>query len=182
MRCAVAILAMAVLAGGTWAVPPPAFAQQDGVYFDDPESPGGKEYSIPHERSRRDTAPAGAGGGDPLFGAGIQPEDGPGPSEGADGPEDRADADGVGDTAGAEGSGQAPGDASAGGPSEAPTPRDPDGGATEGGSSPGPQGREYRAAGSDRPELTLSALALGVVIAGGGLGLLLRRSRRDPAD
>jgi hypothetical protein len=183
MRTAVAVLAVAILTGGTWTAT--AVAQEDGVYLDDPDSPGGKEYAIPHERSRREAAGSpggggGAGGGNggsedeaPRFGAGIQPEAG-GPSSGG--------------AAGSEG-GSGPGSSGAdsggdvrGGSGDSP-PGEADGGDVAGGSSSAPNGADYRAtSSSDQPELTLSALALGVIIAGGGLGLLLRRSRRDAAD
>jgi hypothetical protein len=179
MRGAVAVLAVAALAGGTWATT--AVAQDDGVYFDDPDSPGGKEYSIPHERSRRDSGGPGAGGrgggggsdGEtPRFGVGIEPDggDGGGGSSGVAG-ESAAGSDGSGGKgSGARGSDDAAADDGASGGAVA-------------GSGSGTGEVAYRATSSSdtQPELTVSAIALGVLLAGGGLGLLLRRSRRGPA-
>jgi hypothetical protein len=60
---------------------PVAAAQEDGVFFD-PDSPAGKEYAIPLEQARRDAAAGGStgrgseGGGQSLFGAGIEPAEG----------------------------------------------------------------------------------------------------------
>jgi hypothetical protein len=174
MRRPVAVLALAVLAGGTWATTAPA--QDDGVYFDDPDSPGGKEYSIPHERTRRESGSpgGGAGGGgsngeSPRFGVGIAPEDGAsggGGSSGAAG-EDAAGDSGSGDRKASGGDGE---------------------GATSGEEAAGAAARtgdvEYQATSSSdtQPEVTVSAIALGVLLAGGALGFLLRRSRRDATD
>jgi hypothetical protein len=176
MRSAVAIVAMAALAIGTWAAP--ASAQDDGVYFDDPNSPGGKEYSIPHERERRDNRSQGGGGSDddtPRFGAGIEPEDG-GSAGGGSG---SSGGDGSSGVAGESESGSA-----GGGGSESRDGSDGAGAAGGGsgeaaGSGSAEGGASYQATSSSSdPELSLSALALGVILVGGGFGLLLRRSRR----
>jgi hypothetical protein len=167
MRRAVAVLAIAALAGGTWATSAPA--QEDGVYFDDPESPGGKEYSIPHERTRRESGGPGAagragGGSDdetPRFGVGIEPEGGGGSSGGA------------GDSSGAKGSGATRSGGAAGEEGSA-------GSVAGSGSGTGEVAYQATSSSDSQPEVTLSAIALGVLLAGGGLGLLLRRSRRGP--
>jgi hypothetical protein len=175
MRRAVAVLALAVLTGGTWVNTAPA--QEDGVYFDDPESPGGKEYSIPHERTRRESGGPGAGGGGggsddetSRFGVGIEPEGGGGGSSGGAG-----DSPAAGDDSSAKGSG---GTRSAGAAGE-----DGSVGGSVAGSGSGTGEVAYQATSSSdlQPEVTVSALALGVLLAGGGLGLLLRRSRRGSA-
>jgi hypothetical protein len=178
MRRPVAVLALAVLAGGTWATTAPA--QDDGVYFDDPDSPGGKEYSIPHERTRRESGSPGGGGGaggggsngeTPRFGVGIAPEDGASAGGGSSG----AEGDGAAGEGGSDGSS---GDGKASGGD----------GATDGEEAAGAAARtgdvEYQATSSSdtQPEVTVSAIALGVLLAGGALGFLLRRSRRDATD
>jgi hypothetical protein len=62
---------------------PAAAAQEEGVFVD-PDSPAGKEYAIPLEQARRDAAGGGKpghgseGGGESLFGAGIEPAEGGG--------------------------------------------------------------------------------------------------------
>jgi hypothetical protein len=189
MRRAVAVLALALLAGGT--CPTQGSAQEDGVYFDDPDSPGGKEYSIPHERTRREN---GGGGGDPgsrgetpRFGVGIDSDEGDsaggaGGSSGGDG-----GSAGGGESEGANRGGDESGGANSGG-GKSGDGASRSGGATAGGGSAGSSGSQsgevtYRSTSSSgtSPELTVSAIALGVLLAGAALGLVLRRSRRDPA-
>jgi hypothetical protein len=175
MRRPVAVLALAALAGGTWATS--ATAQEDGVYFDDPDSPGGKEYSIPHERTRRESgAPGGggrAGGGGsegetPRFGVGIEPDDGASGGGGSSGDSEEGSGGSGGKSSGGSGSGDTAGD----------------GGAAADAASRGSGDVEYQATSSSdtQPEVTVSAIALGVLLAGGGLGLFLRRSRRDATE
>jgi hypothetical protein len=83
---------LATLAAASLA--PAAAAQEEGVSVD-PDSPAGQEYAIPLEQARRDAAGGGnaghgsKGGGESLFGAGIEPAEGGGrgsgsPDSGAD--------------------------------------------------------------------------------------------------
>jgi hypothetical protein len=174
MRRAVAVLALAVLTGGTWVNTAPA--QEDGVYFDDPESPGGKEYSIPHERTRRESGGSGAGGGGggpddetSRFGVGIEPDGGGGSSGGA------GDGTAAGDGSGAKGSGGTRSGGAAGEEASA------SGSVAGSGSGTGEVAYQATSSSDLQPEVTVSAVALGVLLAGGGLGLLLRRSRRGSA-
>jgi hypothetical protein len=174
MRRAVAVLALALLAGGTCATQAPA--QEDGVYFDDPGSPGGKEYSIPHERTRRENG--GRGGGDDPGSRGETPRFGVGIDSGEDG-SSGGGVDGSSGGSGGDGSG---GGKSGGGDAGG------SGGAANGEAPAGDTGSEavpYKSSSSSSdtsPELTVSAIALGVLLAGAGLGLVLRRSRRDPSS
>jgi hypothetical protein len=178
MRRAVAVLALALLAGGTAATQAPA--QEDGVYFDDPDSPGGKEYSIPHERTRRENGGSGGGGENPES-RGESPRFGVGIDSGEEGSSDGA----AGSTGGDSGSGG--GDSGDGGKSgdrdSGGTSGDEVTGGTSGGSS-GAEAVQYKSTSSSSgtsPELTVSAIALGVLVAGAGLGLVLRRRRDDPS-
>jgi len=168
---------MAVLAGGTWAMP--ASAQEDGVYFDDPDSPGGKEYSIPHERSRRVNGAPGSGNPGsrdqtPRFGAGIEPEDDGSSAGTSAGGGDGSGGGSSGVAGDSDSGGQAGGDSGSG---AADRNRSGAGSADRSGAGVGSVAYQSTSS-SDEPELRLSALALGVLLVGGGLGLLLRRSRR----
>ena len=88
MTCrALALGALALAA----ALPAPAWAQEDGVFYDD-DSSAGKEYAIPHEEARE-----GSGGGGPSGG-------GPDGSGTAEAPGD-AGGSGAGDAGGASGDG-----------------------------------------------------------------------------
>jgi hypothetical protein len=149
------------------------------VYFDDPDSPGGKEYSIPHERTRRENGGSGGGGENPeslgetpRFGVGIDSgEDGA-----AGGAEDGSGGDGSGSGGGGSGGDGGGGDSGGSGSGDAT------GGTSAGSSGAGSGEVDYNATSSSSdtaPELTVSAIALGVLLAGAGLGLVLRRSRRD---
>jgi hypothetical protein len=184
MRRLLAVLVMSTVAGGTWAAP--ASAQGSGVYADDPDSPGGYEYDIPAERTRREAAPDRSerrSGSDsaPLFGAGIEEDDGTGATAGAtadgqsEGSGSSAAAEDGGNGSSADGSGSGGGESGSGG-SQA--------GAAEGrGSDAGgaaPATSSASASSGAAPELKLSALAAAVVLAGAGLGLLMRRLRRNP--
>ena len=65
---------LVALAGISW-LAPAAVAQEEGVFVD-PGSPTGKEYAIPFESARREADPSGGSAGAPpgtapLFGAGI---------------------------------------------------------------------------------------------------------------
>jgi hypothetical protein len=65
----------------------PAAAQEDGVFVD-PDSPAGKEYAIPIDQARGETAGGGnrPAGEEPLFGEGIEPAGGgPGNEERGEG-------------------------------------------------------------------------------------------------
>lgn len=180
MRRAVAILATAALAGGTLGAP--ASAQEDGVYLDDPEGPGGKEYSIPHERARREGAgPSGPGsrGETPRFGVGIERE-GAQSNEGESGegePRGGVDADGSGGSGGGYGSGGGSGSAGGAGSDggDRPGSTSSGGGFDSGSVDAAPEATTSSDAG---PELRLSAITLGVLLAGGGLGFFLRRFPR----
>jgi hypothetical protein len=188
MRRAVALSAAALLVGGTWAAP--TAAQDDGVYFDDPNSPGGKEYSIPHERARRDGS--GGDGNDrrgndsPRFGAGIEPDGGDGAGSGGSG-----DGGSSGGSGGTDGSGGGSGSGgSSGGGDGSGSDRSEAGGSGSGGSEGSGAGGDSAGDGASAevtpassssdagPELSVSAIALGVLLVGGGLGLFLRRSLR----
>jgi hypothetical protein len=185
MRRAVAVLALALLAGGTCATQAPA--QEDGVYFDDPDSPGGKEYSIPHERTRRENG--GGGGGDDPGSRGETPRFGVGIDSGEDGSGGGGvDGSGGGDGSGGNGSGsEGSGRAGSGGGKSGGGGDAGGSGGTGSGDTAGESGSEavpYKSSSSSSdtsPELTVSAIALGVLLAGAGLGLVLRRSRRDPS-
>lgn len=67
-------VAVAIALAGTWAVAGPAAALEPGVFVD-PDSPAGKEYSIPLSvlRGGASGRPAVAGEPQPLFGIGITP-------------------------------------------------------------------------------------------------------------
>jgi hypothetical protein len=184
MRRLLAVLVVSMVAGGTWAGP--ASAQGSGVYADDPDSPGGYEYDIPAERPRRQVAPEGTerrSGGDsePLFGAGIEEEDGTGGTAGAtadgqseDSGSSAADEDGGAGSSG-DGSGSG-GGASGSGGSQAGSA---EGGASDAGGA-APATTSASASSGASPELKLSALAAAVLLAGAGLGLLMGRLRRNP--
>lgn len=74
MRVRRAIVALLASLGGAWVTAAPAGALESGVFVD-PNSPAGREYSIPLDVSRGGavgrTAPQGAA--EPLFGVGIVP-------------------------------------------------------------------------------------------------------------
>jgi hypothetical protein len=153
-RAACGCAALATVAG----TPGLALAQGEGVHVD-PNSPAGKEYALPLEEARRNAAPSGQGSagatdsGNPLFGAGIT-------RDGSDRGEDLAAG------AGGGGNGES-GDGAAGG------------------SVPG--GREAaRAAipavqqgGDVSSGLLTGLIALGVLICGGAIGLVVRSVRRQ---
>jgi hypothetical protein len=69
----------------------PAAAQEDGVFVD-PDSPAGKEYAIPIDQARGETAGGGnrPAGEEPLFGEGIEPAGDPGNEERGEGAGDKA--------------------------------------------------------------------------------------------
>jgi hypothetical protein len=154
---------LAVLLLGGVSVPQAA-AQERGVYFDDPASPAGKEYAVPLDRARRE----GRGSDDDQsrrrtqrFGAGVTPP--PGGGGGPSNPSSGAGKAGAReDSRGAEarrGAGSAIFDESVEG-----LTRTVNLGTAAGGLSPG---------------FGLSALAVGVLLAGLLLGLLLRRLRSE---
>ncbi len=152
---------------------PSAAAAQEGVQVD-PDSPAGVEYKLPLEQARRDAAPGAAGGGvgprsgggsggpAPLFGTGITParardgDDGGARDTAVDGnrvggerSDDRTD---LGLTGAGGRDTASPGGGESGSPFSSA--------AEDGGGSTG---------------LILAAIALGVLVIGGALGLALRR-------
>ena len=174
MRSRAPFLVLAILAslGGT------AHAQQDGVFYD-PDTPAGKEYSLPADRARSELGPRGdargglsgtAGrasnealhgddGAVPLFGAGVEPEREP--VRGSSGGESEEDEDR-----------STSGTGSAGGP---------DSGVHEGRSAqsgPPPSDRSVPqiVASSGPTQLRTAALAAAAVLVG-GFGIVLLRRR-----
>ena len=151
------------------AMPSAAIAQSNRP---DPDSPAGVEYELPLDQTRKDLSDdggggdrgsrdggssAGGGGSDsaPLFGAGIAP--GNGGSAGGSG--DGADRGGA--TAGARGGSS--GDGEPGGKGASPQPA-------------GPTIAEARTgADSGGTGLLIPGIALAVLLAGGLIGLVLRR-------
>jgi len=154
-----------------------------GATRPDPDSPAGVEYELPLERAReraaggndgaapgRGSRPGGGAGGGaaPLFGAGVGP---PGRGEGSD-------AAGGGGADGRSGVGRgreraAAGDDGARGPSPGSSSSDRPG-------AEGPPGLAA-SAGADGASGTLATggIVLGVLLAAGMLGLLLRRTFRS---
>lgn len=141
----IAIAAVALLAPSA----SEAIAQDDGVRVD-PDSPAGKEYALPLDSARRDAAgtpSAGARDEAPLFGAGISKQESQRGSR-------RARRASGGDGGGGEGSG-------------ASTDRDT-------GASRPPAAVTETASGGPPAGLLTALIALGVLAAGGLIGLLLR--------
>src|SRR4051794_31174635 len=134
------------------AAPALAAAAEPGVHVD-PDSPSGKEYAIPLDSVRRDAGGRGSaepgGGGAPLFGAGISSA--PRSTRGGSGATHRS------------GSGRKPAKQDRSGSGERK--------AAVAAASAG--------AGSDgSTALTSAAIGLAVLLAGGALGLVLRRTLR----
>lgn len=153
----VAVLALTGVATGT------AAAQDAGVQVD-PESPAGKEYALPLDSARRDAAGAAAPynaaePGPPLFGTGISAR------AAAD---DEADPNEAGDRG--RGSKVRPGER----PETAPaTP----------GAIAAARSTDDAAAGGLSASVATAAIALGVLLVGGLVGLSVRAARRgDPAS
>lgn len=130
-----------------------AIAQEDGVFVD-PESPAGKEYAIPFDEARREAG--GGSGGAPgtaaPFGEGIERDDDAAPDGGQSG----GGGDGRRDAGG--------GDAGGGQPS---SPRSPSG-------SPGVAASLDQ--GGPSAALLTGGIALGVLLVGGAVGFLVRRT------
>ena len=154
---------------------PTASAQDDGVFFDDPDSPGGKEYAIPLERARREGGDRRRASGRqpaPRFGAGIRDSGGNGDGgNGGSAEGGSGGADGAGQDEGSSGRGRDAGGSERG--------RDRKGEGDAAGDGDGPT--EAATAGSGGglpPALSLSGVAAGVLLAGTALGLGLRRLRR----
>jgi hypothetical protein len=141
--------------------PTAAWAQEPGVHSD-PDSPAGKEYALPLDSVRRDTGGGGSGGGNgggggsDLFGAGIVRAGGGSADTGSSGSGGSSRDDG----------GRRQGDG---------------GSATENGRGErGSSGSTALASSSDDSATFKSGLvALAVLVAGAGLGLLLRRGLRN---
>jgi hypothetical protein len=157
---------------------PHAAAQGDGVYFDDPASPAGKEYAIPLERARRqgqDSDRENSSRPAPRFGAGVTP---PGDADGSDPPTGIAGSAGSGGPGG--GADGRSGRGGGGADRDARSQRDSQTGSS-GRSLEGAANTAARGSGSGglSPELGLSGLAIAVVLAGLLLGVVVRRLRRQ---
>jgi hypothetical protein len=162
-------------------LPGAAFAQDPGVHFD-PGSPAGKEYAIPLAEGRAE------GGGttnqraaaDIPFGAGITPPGAGGGTEGGDGT-------GGGGDGGPTGSG-APGGEERGGPNgrakNSPSGARGAQGGTDGRGGDRPVIDERAVSDAEAPVDTTGrtiGIALGVLLVGILLALLLRWRREQPA-
>lgn len=169
-KSTVAILALAC----GLALSPTAAAQERP----DPDSPAGVEYELPLDRTREDLSegpggdggepdvPDGADGSDdgvaPLFGAGITPDSGGDDAVGTDAADGDLPASDSSVGGGEPDGGQDDGDTRAGDARA-------DSNTGQGFTSYGPSG------GTDSNGLLIPGIALGVLLAGGALGLALRQ-------